>query len=381
MQPSSWLDLAGQFSFSQPSLDLTFTEALTGNFVRARSLAAFTDGRASMVGEALRPHPSGNLTAEVRPVSRLRIVQSWFKDRFHISSNRLLLQNLTGVTGLLGTAPPAALEFSDEAFRILSSDYNRYQTEALVEVHSRVTLRSGYRLVSADALVPAPILSSGGTQEGRQRHHVGLGGVRVRARGDLNLHLDLEASSGDSVYFRTGPLDYRKVKMRGRYTPRSWLSVNGTFSLFKNNNDQPDIDLSFRSHETSFSVLLTPREGRRVSLALDYMHSVLDSDVLILLTPFFERDRSLYLQDTHYAGVFCNLALAQGARVSFGGTLLVSDGNRPTRFYQPRAELFVPLRPGVDWTTEWRWYGFSQELYRFENFTSHLLSVGLRLTL
>ena len=67
LQPSSWLDLSGQFSFTQPSLDFAFTEALTGNFVRAPSLVAFTDSRSSAVAEALRPHPSGNLTVGGAP--------------------------------------------------------------------------------------------------------------------------------------------------------------------------------------------------------------------------------------------------------------------------------------------------------------------------
>ncbi len=382
LQARSRADLSGQFSFTQPSLDFAFAQSSAGNFVNAQALRNFTAENSRSLSEALRPHPSGNLTLELRPVSRVRIVQSWYTDRFHISSSALFSQTLTGVTGLQGSTPPPTVELSESAFGILTTEYNRHQIEAIVEAHPKVTMRGGHRLVWADALVPARILSQDGAAgRARQRHQVGLGGVEFRPRKDLNLHFEAEASSGDSTFFRTGLLDYQKIKIRGRYRPRPWLAVNGMFTFFQNSNDRPDIDSRFRSHESSFSVLFSPREGRRITLAVDYMHSVLDSDLLIILTPFFDRGRSLYAQDAHYAGVFCNLGLVRGTRLNFGGTLLVSHGTRPTHFYQPRAELFVPLQSRVGWTSEWRWYGFSEERYRFENFNAHLFSVGLRLTL
>ncbi len=382
LRAASFLDLSGQFSFSQPSLDFTFAQFSAGNFVRSPAFQSFASERTGSSGEALRPHPSGNLAMELRPVPRVRIVQSWHKDRFHISSSAFLSETLAGVTGLQGSTAPPTVELRESAFGILTSDYNRHQVEAIVDVHPRVTLRGGHRLEWAEIVVPPRILSaSSAAERGRQRRQVGLGGVEIRARKELTLHFDAEASSGDSVFFRTGLLDYQKVKIRGRYRPRPWLSVNGGFSLLRNNNNRPDIDSEFRSHESSVSVFFAPSAGRRISLSVDYTHSVLDSDLFILLPPFFERGRSIFAQDAHYAGLFCNLGLMRGARLNFGGTLLVSDGSRPTRFYQPRAELHVPLRPRLGWTSEWRWYGFREENYRFENFNSHLFSVGLRLTL
>jgi hypothetical protein len=64
-----------------------------------------------------------------------------------------------------------------------------------------------------------------------------------------------------------------------------------------------------------------------------------------------------------------------------GGSLSINAGSHPTRFYQPEARLTAPLARRVSWTALWRWFGFEEKLFRYENFRTHLFSTGLRLQL
>ena len=67
-------------------------------------------------------------------------------------------------------------------------------------------------------------------------------------------------------------------------------------------------------------------------------------------------------------------------RVAFGGSLFRSSGSRPTRFWQPVGRIALPVHPKLAIISEWRWYGFTQPFYRFEEFRTHLFTAGLRIT-
>jgi hypothetical protein len=131
--------------------------------------------------------------------------------------------------------------------------------------------------------------------------------------------------------------------------------------------------------------MFAPREGKRISLTLDYTNSYTHSLIPILDPAYETSSNSLYVMHANTAGAWVDLALCQtwchGAKLSFGGSLMLNNGSLPTNFYQPRAQFMVPLRPRVTWTTEWRYYGYRESLYPVENFNYHLFSTGLRLRL
>ena len=61
-----------------------------------------------------------------------------------------------------------------------------------------------------------------------------------------------------------------------------------------------------------------------------------------------------------------------------GGSLFVSSGSRPTRFYTPHVELDGRLGERLRWVGEWKWYGFSETIFALESFRTHTISAGLR---
>jgi len=98
------------------------------------------------------------------------------------------------------------------------------------------------------------------------------------------------------------------------------------------------------------------------------------------LTP----EQSFYRDNSHTATALfdANLPLRAGltAKVSLGGSLFVSSGSNPTRFYQPMGRLAVPFSRHVAWISEWRYYGFGEPFYLYQGFRAETFTTGLRLT-
>jgi hypothetical protein len=380
LRPFRWMDLSGEFLFNQPSLNSTLRELAAGNLVSGSDLRRNTGQTVTGTAQALHPHPSGTASLVLRPLDRLRIVQSYYTDRFHLSSFSALNQNLTGVAGLLGFVLPPTVSEANTNVVYFSNNYNRYQAEAMFDLHPRVTLRGGYRKIWSEVLHGDPS-DLAAADRGRQRQQVALTGVDVRLPANLTLFGTAEVSSGDSALVRTSLLDYQRVKVRGRWKPLKWATVNGTLALLRNFNGRPDINLAYRSHESSLSLVLSPGGGKRLNLTLDYMHSALASDMFIILVPFFDRSLARYDQNGHQAGAYASLGLTKNAKIDFGGNMVVVDGSRPTRFYQPQADLVLPFRSKVSWIAGWRFYDFSETQFRSEAFRSHLFLTGLRITM
>ena len=73
--PFSWLDLYGQFLFSQPDSNVHYQQTNTGNFVLQSQLLFYTSQSYLVSAAAKLPHTTGSFGAEIRPLHRLRITR------------------------------------------------------------------------------------------------------------------------------------------------------------------------------------------------------------------------------------------------------------------------------------------------------------------
>ncbi len=369
--PSPWLTFSGQFLYSQPRVQVRYGHEAKGSLFLLREIAPFTNGMESSLGDAKRPHSSGSWNTEIRPSNRFRIVQSWYTDRFHIAGGSLLNE-------AFDTVPPATTETSDVNLTLVN--YNQHQVDAMYDVTPRVIVRAGHRYVWGDALTrPATLqLAETPRNTGEVRRNVGLAGASVRLPSNLSLNFDFEASPGDDTFFRTGLMEYQRVKVRGRYGIRPSLTITGSFSLLKNENPAPGINFDFESRQTSLGVFWTPTNSR-FSVLADYTRATVRSEIPILSLPFFGTELARYRDSGHHGSIFAGIPLVGEARLAVGGSLSINTGSRPTRFYQPEARITAPLARHVSWTAQWRWFGFEEKLFHHENFRSHLFATGLRL--
>jgi hypothetical protein len=381
-RPWDWLNFSGQFLYSQPSVDVRYNHEAGGNLILFQQAAPYTSQLEDSLGSAKRPHSSGSWNTELRPIRGLRVVQSWYTDRFHIAGGSVLKQTFDTI--------PAA-EIETETFNLTVVNYNQHQIDAIYDLHSRVSVRGGHRYVWGDALTRPATLQFSDTPRnaGNVRRHVGLAGANARLPWNVSLDFDFEASPGDETFFRTGLMEYQRAKLRARYRPRPSLTFTGSFSMLNNENPAAgsgapgagaaDTGFDLESRQTSLAVFWAPNGSRWFNVLADYTRATFHSEIPILSLPFFGSEIARYRDNGHHGSLFADLGLPRNVRLALGGSLSVNTGSRPTRYYQPQARLTAPVANHVSWTAEWRWFGFKEKLFSHENFRTHIFAAGLRL--
>ncbi len=363
--PYSWLSVTGDYVYSRPRTDIHYTEASSGTFILNRTQQFYSLGQDVLTGDASQPHSSGSVTVEIRPWRRLRIVQYWTTDRYNNASNALLAENL-----LVGGAPLTDQQLATDRLVLHNS---QEEIDAFFELTSRITLRGGYRYMWGDTEVRAPILTGLNLQSANLRRHVGIAGLTYRIGQKFRVIADAEGSNSDQTFFRSSLQQYQKAHIRARYDLSASLRIAADFSLLNNSNPDPSVKFDFSSKVESASVYWTPNGGKWANVLLDYSRSAVRSNILFLTPQTLQPTPSVYRENGH------SFTAVTGVKwFSFGGSLFISAGTRPTRYYQPLARLSIPLHKHVQWNTEWRWYSMAEQFFVFENFRSNQLTTSLR---
>ena len=181
----------------------------------------------------------------------------------------------------------------------------------------------------------------------------------------LSLNADFEGGSSGSIYFRTSLYDYQKVRVRGRYQIFPSFSVLASVNVLNNQNPTPGINYDFRSHQESVSLLYAPAGGRMFDFEGSYTRSALRSDITYLDPEFLIPETSIYRDNSHTITALFDLNVPGPvkAKLTFGGSAVISSGSNPTQFYQPTARAAVTLAKNLAWVSEWRYYGFGEAFY------------------
>jgi hypothetical protein len=364
-RPASWVDLYGQFLFSQPKNDVNYNVNATGNFVNLSNLVFSNSMVNALTATAKQPHTTASAGAEIRPLRHMRVIESWTTNRLHDNSNTATLP-LTS--------------------QLLVWNYSQEEVDVLYELFSKFTVRGGYRYVWGDSRVPSPNLSEAGPFEDVQlRQQVGLAGFTYRMGQKFYANFDFEGASSTHAYFRTSLYDYQRARIRARYQATGSLSVSATFSVFNNDNPQPGINYSAFARDNTISVQWAPAGGKRISLSADYDRSTYRSDISYRVPSDGTTAFDHYRDNAHTATSVVEVALpgVRGTLVpkaAFGGSLFISSGSRPSSFYQPLARVALPITKHVAWNAEWRYYGYGEQFYVYEGFRANTFFTGLRLS-
>jgi hypothetical protein len=374
---ASWLDLYGQILYSRPDNNVHYQELQTGNLADLNQLLFYTGQQYLLSAEAKLPHTSGSAGAEIRPFRRVRILQSWLTDRLSGSSSASAAQTITGP----GLSQVTSLLLGES----LATNYNQEQVDVLWDLTSKLTLRAGYRYVWGDASdVLLPIAELTGFERGKLRQNTGIGGVTYRPTQKISINGEVDSAVSGGAYFRTSLYNYQKLRVRARYriTPSLQLAADG--NVLNNQNPTPGIRYDYLAHQESISVTWAPTAVKGWDFQGSYTRSTVRSDINYLVPQTLQPERDFYRDNSHTV-IFLldgNLPATFGmaAKLSVGGSFVLSSGSRPTSYYQPFAKLTVPVNKQLAWVSEWRYYGFGESFSIFENFRTHLITTGVRLT-
>ena len=362
----------GQFAFSQPTIDLDYSQANSGEFVLFQTLGFFTGESGVGSAHAAWPRPSGSIGVEYRPTSRLRIVDTLWLDRSHISGSSATERTLSG---------DSAGSVSEGGSRRIESELTRHRFHATFSLHRRLSIYGGHTYTAATALAPGSELAA--SEERSIGRHTGELGVSARPTDRLELRSDVQATGGDEVFFRTDTRRYARWRIHGRFRFADNLSGSVAASLWNNTNDLPDVDLEQRNRDLTLDVAFTPNVGALTAIHGSYTRTTFSSDVPFLIPENFTQGISAYRNRAHVASLTAILAPRARLGLDLGGQLFVStddveDGlkTRPTRFYEARARLGFEVNERLRWNGGWTWYGYRNRARAGEDFRTHLISTG-----
>jgi hypothetical protein len=373
----SWMDVYGQFLFSQPSSDVNYHETATGNFYLPSEIVFYQSEQYLVSAAAKMPHTTGSLGAEIRPLKRVRMTESWLTDRMHNSGNSSSSQT---------NAVPGGSEVTAQMLQAsLVSNYHQTETMIYLDVLPHLTLRGGYRYVwgdANDAVLPQDGNLTGAVEQAKLRRNVGLGGIVYRPTQKILLTAEAEVASSGSVYFNTSLYDYQKVRAQARYQATGALSVALDFTYLNNDNPTPGINFAFRSQQEAASIFWSPRDGKIFTFQGSYSWASLRSDVTYRVPQTLAAAISNDMENAHTATALFNVNLGHwgvvAPKLTAGGSLFISSGTRPTSYYQPMAKLWVPVAKHVEAFAQWWFYGYGEAFYPYEGFGTHLAAIGLR---
>jgi hypothetical protein len=378
--PFSWMDLYGQYLRSSVSTNAGYFDIATGNFVLLSSLLLYSGQFNIGTSASDAPHLLVNAGTEIRPFRRLRIIESFTTNRYSSSGGGILTQQIVITPGTSLPALVTALNSPE------SVNQNQQQVEAIVDVTSKITLRGGWRYVWGDATVRAGVLSQTGPLAfGNLKSNVGLGGATIRPWQKLSLNVDYEGAIADQNFFRIGLYNYNQVRARARYQASASLLFQANFRFLDNQNPTAGVNYDVRSRDNSLAVYWNPNSGKRVSVMAEYDRYTMFSSINYLLPPFFTPTVGIYQDNAHIASSNVEILLPEivaghAPKLTAGGSLFISAGSRSTHYYQPLGRLSVPIRKNVQWNTEWRWYGYSEPMFQYEGFRTHMLMTGFRVS-
>jgi hypothetical protein len=373
---TSWLDLTGQFLYTQPQTTTNFQQSATGNFLLQSQLLFYNGQQNLVAAQAKMPHTSGSLDAQIRPFRRMRITESWYTDRLHTSGNATSNQIVSGA----GTPQQMSALLASS----LATNYSQVEMNVFFDVTQRLTLRGGYRYTwgdGSDVILPEAGLV--GLEHTNLRRNAGLAGVMYHPTQKLSITGDVEAALSGSVYFRTSLYDYQRVRARARYQVTTRLNLAADFNVLNNQNPTPGINYNYMAIQQSLSAYYTP-ESKNWDAQASYTRYAEQSNIFYLAPQNLQPQPSFYRNNAHtITGLFhwrFRPIAGQKPDLMAGGSFFLSSGSRPSTYYQPLTRLTIPFTRHLAYYTEWRYYGYGEAFYIFEGFRAHLITFALRWT-
>ncbi len=367
-RPLDQLSLRGKLSYSIADLDSAYSDDINGNFFSQPLAAFYQQGRSESVGAVKQPNLLGDFSAEWQPWNRLRVVERVQIRRLHVSGSSLVNSFLSDVDRLL--EPDADIQTSTRFDTFLSMDTNVQELEGLFYVTPRLAFRLGHRYEHKEVRLQEAFAWD---------RNVLISGVTYDFTRHNQISLDYELGRTDQPIFRLDPVDFERLRIRGKFSPTESLRFSGSASLFDHDDDFGAIDFTSRNRVYSLEFTYDPLS--RVSLSGQYERSRISTNLLYIIPQTFQPDRFLYTERGDYGSLYVSLELIRRSRLNLGYSVWGTVGDFPLTYHQPMAALEVPLGERLVAYGQWNHYDYNEKLQLFpQDYRTHLITFGVRVS-
>lgn len=370
-----WFDVYAQAMYTAPSTNVNYQLYDTGNMVVLSDLLFYNSEQYLVSSTTRFPHTTANVGWEIRPMHRVRILQSWLTDRMTNTGSATQNDTLSS-SGATVSQTLMALDST------LAYNSSQAETNVMVDAGRGFTIRAGYRYMwgtANDAVIPASGLIT--LERDGLRRNVGMGTLSWRPTQKIFLSGEAEVGQSGGTYFRTSLYDYRRIRGMGRFSFWKYWTVSGDYRIMSNTNPLAGSSYKFLTHQESLTLIYTPR-NKAVSIDATYEHCGYHSNVMYLIPQTLTPGDSVFNEDCHRISGMLNANVSgfhkRAITLEAGGSAVLTSGSNPTTYYQPTAKIVAPISKGVAFLGEWQYYGFGEVFYQYQSFRAHLVTVGLR---
>jgi hypothetical protein len=375
--PASWVDLYGQFLFSQPETNVNYVQTATGNLVIESQLLFYSSQLYLSSAAAKMPHTTASAGAEIRPARKVRILEAWLTDRLHNSGNQVADNQLSGIQ----QQPQTSETINSMLASSLVYNYNQNEIDVFYDPTPKLTLRGGYRYVwGSGNQVILPIEGLAGLVQASLSRNIGIASATYRSGRKLFVTAEAEGGASGDVYFRRSLYNYERVRGLVRYRPADSLNVVGDFTYLNNETPIPSIDYNYQFIQGSLSVGWTPKSGKFGDYETSYTRVSLSSNINYLVPQTLTPAVSRYTENGNTWTALFNFTFPRKIKLTAGGSFFTNSGSRPTNFFEPTGTLWVPVQKHVTLFAEYSYYGYGQPFYVYEGYRANAVIGGIRFT-
>ena len=259
---------------------------------------------------------------------------------------------------------------------------------------------------SISFLTPAPAQDTGSDEI---NEYAGVFGIWAQPTAKWRISFDTDLMSADNTFTRISPKQAQEYRIRSKYRPVSWFSLDGSIRIWEGRDNIPEVNNL--QHDRSYGFTATFQHEDKFALELGYDYNDIFSQVLICYTSttapkglalcpgstVLVEQLSTYTNTSHYGHFDFMWRPAHRLTTHLGADLTGTDGSAilldpnavsgplNSKWLKPYAGLDYHIAKGWTGRAYWGYYGYhedltalSQDVFAPRGFHAHTTTLSLR---
>ncbi len=372
--PFQNLRMTGRYLYTMGDVESALGESRSGNLISLEDFLVYGSANDSFSGRAKKPNHNGAFLIEYSPFSRLTLTDSVDTLDYHISGAGLLSTFFVNATSLFGPGTPGNAFSQSQLDTEFIYNEVRNQAELEYDLGGGFAVRGGHRYTYVDVHNN----DSDDIADTNHSRRAALVGLVYRPGRWLRLDLDYEKTKTNAPITRTDLFNWDQFNFDWRVGSWKGLSFNGRVSVQRNSD--PAIDTAFKAHNKNYTAGLSYEPSERFNISVDYSRSKLLSDFSIVLPQNLLTARSIFDERVSGFGGRMAVGIYRSSKLELGYRGVINRGTAPIEFHQPYASLWIPFGANFALKPTWQYFGYTDKLFGFETYKSHLVTFSLVFT-